>query len=63
MTPNCVAKEIRFSPVPEESVWKIQLLKELISLREGELCMREDENEQSFSREELQNLIAFVSTQ
>ena len=63
MAPSCVANEIRFSPVPEESKWKIQLLKELISLRDGELCMREDENEQAFSREELQNLIAFVSTQ
>ena len=63
MAPSCVANEIRFSPVPEESKWKIQLLKELLSLCDGELCMREDENEQAFSREELQNLIAFVSTQ
>ena len=63
MTPSCVANNIRFSSVPEDSIWKVQLLKELISLRDGELCMRENDNEQGFSREDLQNLIAFVSTQ
>ena len=62
MTPNCVANAIKYSPVPEESQWKIQLLKELISLRDGELCMMDNEYGQEFSRDELQNLIAFITT-
>ena len=37
MTPNCVANAIKYSPIPKESEWKISLLKELISLRDGEL--------------------------
>ena len=63
MTPNCVANAMIYSPVPKESQWKVPLLKELISLRDGELYMEDDKNGQEFSREEIQNLIAFISTQ
>ena len=63
MSPNCVANAITYSPIPKESQWKVSLLKELISLGDGELCMSEDESGNGFSREDFQNLIAFISTQ
>ena len=51
MSPSCVGNTIKYCPVPKESEWKIPLLKELISLRDGELYIEDDENGQEFSRE------------
>ena len=63
MSPRAVLSELKFYPVPEDSAWKVNLLKELISLRDCDDVHIESQTGQEFlTKEEIQDLIALVST-
>ena len=62
MSPSCVANAIKYCPVPKESKWKIAFLKELMSVRDGDLRVGDDE-EDGFTKEEISHLIGMVATQ
>ena len=63
MSPRAVSNDLRFYPVPEDSAWKVNFLKELISLRDCDDLHIESQTDQEFlTKEEIQDLIALVST-
>ena len=63
MSPSCVANAITYCPVPKESEWKVSFLKELMSVRDGDLKVGKDEDDDSFTKEEINQLIGIVATQ
>ena len=63
MSPSCVANSIKYCPVPKESEWKIPFLKELISVRDGDLRVGEDDDDAEFTKKEIEQLIGLVATQ
>ena len=63
MAPSCVAKEMTYSTVPKECTWKIDFLKELINVRDGNLSVGSPEDNESFSMKEIGHLINIVATQ
>ena len=60
-SPRHVASSMKYFAVPEESLWKVSFLKELISIREGDLSVGNEE-EGGFSKEEIKDLIDTIST-
>ena len=56
--PRFISSKVRYAPVPEEDLWKVGLLKELIQLRNNEMTLEDSQ----FTKDELQDLINFVAT-
>ena len=59
-SPRSVASAIKYAPVSHNSIWKVSFLKELLNVRDGDLCVGNEE--EGFSKEEIQQLINLVST-
>ena len=57
--PRSVASAIKYAPVPHNTIWKVSFLKELLNVRDGDLCVG---NEEEGKKEEIQQLINTVST-
>ena len=56
--PRYIASQIKYAPVPDDEIWRISLLKELIGLRNNDMILEDSE----FTKEELQDLISMVAT-
>ena len=61
ISPRHVANSMKYSEVPKESMWKVSFLKELLSIRNGDLSVGNGE-EEGFSKKEIQELIFNIST-
>ena len=61
ISPRHVASSMKYSVVPEESMWKVSFLKELLSIRDGHFSVGNEE-EGGFSRDEIQELINIITT-
>ena len=62
MSPIEVANSMSYFPTPKDSLWKVTCLMELLEVRDGDLQIGDDQDEGGFSKEEIQTLINFIST-
>ena len=57
MDPRSIASNIVYARIPDEEQWKVDFLKEIMALRNGDLLLEND----ILMREEIQKLIYCVS--
>ena len=64
MSPREVANSMNYFPTPKDSKGKVTCLMELLEVHDGDLQIGDDqdEDEDGFSKEEIQQLINFIST-
>ena len=62
MAPKAVINEMKCFPVPEDSAWKVNILKELIDIRDSVLHIGTKDDENFLTKKEIEDLIVLVST-
>ena len=56
MDSRCVANNIFYEKIPDDELWKLEFLREAMSIRDGELVLED------FDRKEIQTIINCISS-
>ena len=56
LNPRFVASQVKYAPVPENEIWRINFIEELLKLRSNELSL------DGFTKNEIEDMILFIAT-
>ena len=65
INPGQFKKNFKFSELPEDDLWKVNIIKEITNINQNVLVLNEnvnDDEEVAFTREELEEIVNFVAT-
>ena len=65
INPGQFKKNFKFSELPEDELWKVNIIKEITNINQNVLVLNEnvnDDEEVAFTREELEEIMNFVAT-
>ena len=54
-------KTFKFCTIEEENKWKVQIIKELVNVKQGTIFIDDEENEELLTRAEIDKIIHFVA--
>ena len=58
VSPNAIKKEFKFCEMKKEDAWRVNLVKEMINIRQKVLTL--DQNEHALSNEEMEEILDYV---
>ena len=58
MDPRSVVSNIEYEKIPDEEQWKVEFLREIMSVRNGELEFQDNQ----FEMKEIQTLVNYISS-
>ena len=55
-------EKIKLKELPEDEIWKIHIIKELTDVKQNILCITNDNNEDLFTRSEIDIILGNIAT-
>ena len=62
INPNWVKKKVKFCEISEENKWRVNLIKEIVDINQKVLDIKNNGEDEFLSKEQLNDIINFVST-
>ena len=60
MKVNDLQRSFRFSNIRKDDQWKVNLIKELTDVKQGSICLDNDENGDLLSKQEIEEIIIIM---
>ena len=61
MKPSMLRKNVRFSQIKEEDLWRVTIIKEIVNINQNTLQLKDD-NGAFLTFEQLNDILEYVST-
>ena len=62
MKPSFMKKNVKFSEIRENKKWRVNLLKEIVNMKQNTLDLKNDDNDAFLTGEQLNDILEYVST-